>query len=97
MLVVMIVTMVMVVVVIMMMIVVVIMVMMMVVMTLAIGIGIKLFGTHFLLRYLGELGDVIDYFVLIDRGAEFRQHARVVAIEVVDLALLSGELPDALQ
>ena len=70
--------------------------MMVMVVIIAIRIGVELLGAHLLVGDLGEFGDVVDHLVLVDRRPELGEHARIIAIEIVDLALLARELADAL-
>src|SRR4029079_4459350 len=72
-------------------------IMMVVLMRAAIGIGVELLGGHWLLGHLGELDDKVDDLLLEDRCPDLGEHFRVVAVEIVDLPLLPGELPDALE
>jgi len=60
-------------------------------------IGVKLFRCHRLLGHLGELENVIDHLVLEDRRPELGEKLGVVAVIVVDFALLARELPHALE
>ena len=60
-------------------------------------IGVKLFRCHRLLGHLGELENVIDHLVLEDRRPELGEKLGVVAVIVVDFALLAWELPHALK
>src|SRR5512143_2938538 len=62
-----------------------------------VGVGVKLLHAHRLLGDLGELEDVVDHLVLEDRRAELCEELGVVAVLVVDLALLARKLPDALK
>src|SRR4026208_1203839 len=60
-------------------------------------IGVKLFRCHRLLGHLGELENVIDHLVLEDRRPELGEKLGVVAVIVVDFALLAREPPHALE
>src|SRR5262245_20866870 len=63
----------------------------------AVGINVKLFGLHLLFRHLGQFEDEIDGLVFEDRRPELGEELGVVAVVVVDLALLAGELAHALE
>src|SRR4029453_18025399 len=76
------------------MIVIVVMVVMVVV---VVGIGEEFFGLHLLFRHLGQLEDEIDGLVFEDRRPELGKELGVVAVMVVDPALLTGELAHALE
>jgi hypothetical protein len=80
-----------------MMIVVMVVIVSMMMVLIAIRIGIELFGRHLLVGDPGEFGDVVDHLILVNWRAEFGKHARVVAVEVIELPLLARELPNALQ
>ena len=60
-------------------------------------IGVKLLGADRLLRHVGKLGDEIDHLVLEQRRPDLGQSLGIVAVEVVDLALLARELSDPLE
>ena len=62
-----------------------------------IGVGIELLRSHSLFGYFGQLEDVVHRLVLVNRRPELGQELRVVAVIVVDLALLAGELAHALE
>src|SRR4249919_1785188 len=76
----------------------VIMVVIMMVMTAGVvSIGVKGFDADRLLRHIGKLGDEIDHLVLEQGRPDLGQSLGIVAVEVVDLALLARELPDPLE
>src|SRR4029453_19325496 len=62
-----------------------------------VGIGEELFGLHLLFRHLGQFEDEVHGLVLEDRRPELGEELGVVAIMVVDPALLAGELAHALE
>src|SRR5262245_18406164 len=61
------------------------------------GVGVKLLRLHLLLRHLGQFEDAIDGLVLEDRRPELGEELGVVAVVVVDLAVLSGKMANALE
>ena len=63
--------------------------------TAVVQVLVEIIEAHVLVGDLGEFEDVVHHFVLEDRRAEFRQGLRRVAVEVVDLPLLTRELADA--
>src|SRR6478736_173712 len=73
-----------------------IMIMMMMVVIIAIRVGVEFLRAHLLVGDLGKFGDVVDHLVLVDRSPELGEQARIIAIEIVDLALLAREFADAL-
>ena len=60
-------------------------------------IGVELLELDLFFGHLRELKNVIHHFIFEDRRSQFPQHLGVVAVEVVDLPLLSRELLDALE
>ena len=60
-------------------------------------IGVEVLGAHELLSDLGEFEDVVDHLVLEDGRAKLCQKLGVVAVIVVDLALLTGKLSNTLE
>src|SRR5687768_17114947 len=75
----------------------VVMVMVVVMIMVVVVVCIELFRRDGLLRHLRKLQDVVHRLVLEDRRPEFGEELRIAAIIVVDLALLTRELPDALE
>src|SRR5512144_357891 len=76
---------------------VVVMIMIMVMMIAGVRIGVEFFGADRLLRHIGKLGDEIDHLVLEQRRPDLGESLGIVAVEVVDLALLARELPNPLE
>jgi len=71
--------------------------MMMGVVVVLVRVGVELFRCYRLLRHLGQLENVVDDLVLEDRRPELGEKLGVVAVIVVDFALLAWELPHALK
>ena len=76
---------------------VVVIVVIMMVMTGVVRIRVQLLGGHRLLLHARKLGDEVDHLVLEDRGPDLGERLRVVAVEIVNLPLLSRKLPHALE
>src|SRR5262249_42080453 len=75
------------------------MVVIMIVMVAPAGVSVcvKLLDTDLLLRHLGKLGDKVDHLVLKEGRPDLGKRLRIVAVEIVDLLLLTGKLPHALE
>src|SRR5688572_19220087 len=61
------------------------------------AVGIELLKADLLLLRLRELHDEVDDLVLEDGSADLGQHLRIIPVEIVDLALLAGELTGPLE
>src|SRR5262245_32828298 len=70
---------------------------MVVMVVVVVGIGEEFFGLHLLFRHLCQLEDEIDGLVFEDRRPELGEELGVVAVVIVDLALLAGELAHAFE